>query len=318
MALAEEARARQQHTFAGRLARVIDKTVSERAPLPMSRLPASVSGALAERKPRLRFRDLVLSRDNQELLTELRTEHEQADLLYSHSLQPRRSVLLVGPPGNGKTSLAEAIAAELGVSFYALRYEGVVGSFLGETAAKLSAVMEYASSTPCVLFFDEFDAVGKERGDIHETGEIKRVVSSLLMQFDALPPHVVLVCATNHPELLDRAVWRRFEVRLDLPNPSRRQLKAWFERAFPALDQVDPTLAGELSEKFRGKSFAEAEQFSLDVQRRLVLSEKRLDEVDAIRLTVKRWKSRLASTRQKNGHRASDPNPDLFERDEEG
>jgi len=95
-----------------------------------------------------------------------------------------------------------------------VRYEAVVGSFLGETSSRLRRLFDFARTHPCVLFFDEFDTLGKERGDVHETGEIKRVVSSLLLQIDALPSYVVVVTATNHPELLDRAVWRRFQMRL--------------------------------------------------------------------------------------------------------
>src|SRR6202041_2034035 len=126
--------------------------------------------------------------------------------------------------GNGKTTLAEAIAESLNLPLLAVRYEAVIGSFLGETASRLRRVFDLARSMPCVLFFDEFDAIGKERGDIHETGEIKRVVTSLLMQIDELPSYTIVAAATNHPELLDRAAWRRFQLRLNLPLPSPKQL----------------------------------------------------------------------------------------------
>ena len=90
-----------------------------------------------------------------------------------------------------------------------VRYETLIGSFLGETAMRLAQLCAQARGQRCLLFFDEFDVIGKERGDQHETGEIKRVVSSLLLQIDQLPSHVLVVTATNHSELLDRAVWRR-------------------------------------------------------------------------------------------------------------
>ena len=93
------------------------------------------------------------------------SEQHRAGLLRSHNLEPRHRVLLVGPPGNGKTSLAEAIAEALAVQFFVVRYDAIIGSFLGETATRLRRVFDYARTTPCVLFFDEFDAVGKERGD---------------------------------------------------------------------------------------------------------------------------------------------------------
>ena len=175
---------------------------------------------LLELTPRRRIEDLILSDLARRACGELIEEQHRTALLRAHSLEPRHRVLLVGPPGNGKTSLAEAIAEALAVPFFVVRYEAMIGSFLGETATRLKRVFDYARTTPCVLFFDEFDAVGKERGDVHETGEIKRVVTSLLMQVDDLPSYTVVVAATNHAELLDRAAWRRFRVRLLLNPPT--------------------------------------------------------------------------------------------------
>jgi SpoVK/Ycf46/Vps4 family AAA+-type ATPase len=135
----------------------------------------------------------------------------------------RHRLLLAGPPGNGKTSVAEAIASELMLPFYVVRYEGVVSNFLGEAAARLDSAFEFARTRRCVVFFDELDTIAKERSDAHETGEIKRVVSTLLLQIDRLPAHVLFVGATNHSELLDRAAWRRFQIRADLEPPTRSQ-----------------------------------------------------------------------------------------------
>jgi SpoVK/Ycf46/Vps4 family AAA+-type ATPase len=198
-------------------------------------------------------------------------EQMRADLLRSHNLEPRHRLLLAGPPGNGKTSLADAIGFELAAPFLVVRYEGLIGSFLGETAARLQRTFELARSMRCVLFFDEFDTLGKERGDEHETGEIKRVVSSLLLQIDALPSYVVVIVATNHPELLDRAVWRRFELKLLLDRPTPGQRIEWFERhADSGVDLgMTPT---SVAQKFAGASFSELEGFTLDLLRRQVLS----------------------------------------------
>lgn len=146
-------------------------------------------------------------------------EHHRRDLLRSHGIEPRHRILLEGPPGSGKTTLAETIATEIAVPLLTVRYEALIGSFLGETASRLDVLFSAVRIRPCVLFFDEFDAVAKERGDTHETGEIKRVVSSLLVQIDRLPSHVIVIAATNHAELLDRAVWRRMQIRLSLPRP---------------------------------------------------------------------------------------------------
>ena len=202
-------------------------------------------------------------------------------------------MLLAGPPGNGKTSLAEAIADALSVSFMIVRYEGIIGSYLGETAQRISQVFAHARSRRCVLFFDEFDTVGKERGDLQETGEIKRVVSSLLLQIDALPSYVVVVTASNHPELLDRAVWRRFQVSLELPMPGQRQIEEWFnrfeERSEHSLGLSPRTLAQEL----RGLSFAEVEDFGIDVLRRIVLEQPGANTKKITEKAICHWKKRF-------------------------
>ena len=169
--------------------------------------PASVS-CFSTSCPSARLESLQLKPAIRRAVEELIEEHQRVDLLRSHGFEPRSRVLLDGPPGNGKTTLAEAIACETMLPFYVVRYEGVVASFLGETASRLDAIFDFARTRRCVLFLDEFDSIAKERSDPHETGEIKRVVSTLLLQIDRLPAHVVVVCSTNHSELLDRAAWR--------------------------------------------------------------------------------------------------------------
>jgi len=156
---------------------------------------------------------------------------------------------------------------------FVVRYEAVIGSYLGETATRLRRVFDFVRSRECVLFFDEFDTVGKERGDEHETGEIKRVVSSLLMQVDDLPSHVMVVTATNHPELLDRAVWRRFQVRLHLPRPDESALREWFTSLQERLGSKLVPSPLQIARALKGISFAEAEDFSLDIRRRLALAD---------------------------------------------
>ena len=133
---------------------------------------------IAEVTPPRRLEDLILPETTLLAVQQLIEEQQRASFLRSHSLEPRRSALLVGPPGNGKTSLAEAVAESLAVPFFAVRYEAMIGSFLGETASRMKGVFDYARTTPCVLFFDEFDTVGKERGDTHETGDLS---SSLIL-----------------------------------------------------------------------------------------------------------------------------------------
>jgi SpoVK/Ycf46/Vps4 family AAA+-type ATPase len=225
-------------------------------------------------------------------------EQRRAELLRSYNLEPRHRVLLAGPPGNGKTSLAEAIADALAVPFLVVQYEGVIGSFLGETATRLHRLFEHVRSRRCVLFFDEFDTLGKERGDIHETGEIKRVVSSLLLQVDSLPSYVVVVTATNHPELLDRAVWRRFQLRLKLPKPTNGQVIEWFKRlnvttAVPV--RYEPT---RLAAAMRGATFSDLEDFTETVMRRSILQDSDTDSKLIVSQALKEWRARVVPSRK--------------------
>jgi SpoVK/Ycf46/Vps4 family AAA+-type ATPase len=203
-------------------------------------------------------------------------------------------MLLAGPPGNGKTSLAEAIADALSAPFLVVRYEAVIGSYLGETAQRIGQVFEHARSRQCVLFFDEFDAIGKERGDLHETGEIKRVVSSLLLQIDALPSYVVVVTASNHPELLDRAVWRRFQIRLELPMPKQGQIEEWFKRFEKRTGHEMGLSPRSLAQRLKGVSFAEVEDFGTDVLRRIALSDPGADVRKIAEQCAEQWKKRFS------------------------
>ena len=251
---------------------------------------------LVELTPRRRIEELVLSDLARRACDELIEEQHRAALLRAHSLEPRHRVLLVGPPGNGKTSLAEAMAEALAVPFFVVRYEAMIGSFLGETAARLKRVFDYARTTPCVLFFDEFDAVGKERGDVHETGEIKRVVTSLLMQVDDLPSYTVVVAATNHAELLDRAAWRRFQVRLLLNPPTPEDLTTYIARFAASLDEPLGRTPDTIAKSLGAISYAEAEEFCRDVRRRstLAMGEQSLRTIVAERLKLWAERSRAS------------------------
>ena len=252
--------------------------------------------ALAEVTAKHRLDDLVLNPQTRSNIDSLVEEQRQANHLKANNLEPRHRIMLIGPPGNGKTSLAEAIAQALAVPFFVIRYDCLIGSYLGETAQRLKQTLDYVKAAPCVLFFDEFDTIGKERGDTNETGEIKRVVSSLLMQVDELPSHTIIIAASNHPELLDRATWRRFQLRLPLPAPTQNELASYLQQQLKQL-KGDPgmppsTLAAKLGEI----SYAEARDFMLDLRRQEVLSIHKRKLGTILAECLQTWNSRARSS----------------------
>jgi AAA+ superfamily predicted ATPase len=298
-AIIAEERAKQHNILAERLTRAMHTNRNETSGTFLMADPdGRARDLIAEITPRKQFKDLVLPDLCARACRDLVEDQQRAALLRSHGLDPRHRVLLVGPPGNGKTSLAEALAEALMVPFLVVRYDAIIGSFLGETATRLRRVFDYARTTPCVLFFDEFDTVGKERGDTHETGEIKRVVSSLLMQVDDLPSYTVVVAASNHWELLDRAVWRRFQLRLELPAPTQTELTRYFKAFEKQMNALLGHSPATIAKRLGAVSYAEAEQFCLDVRRRAVLAlgEKPLKKVVAEQLKL--WEARVQAPQE--------------------
>jgi SpoVK/Ycf46/Vps4 family AAA+-type ATPase len=297
-ALAAEERAKRHHQLADKLEENL------RAANPPPRTSEVVrtfdgghGGLLYEVEPRRQLDSLLLDQETKRAAAEIVEEQQRRDLLRSYGLEPRHRVLLSGPPGNGKTSLAEALATELMVPQFVVRYEAVIGSFLGETSGRLKRLFDFVRTHQCVLFFDEFDTLGKERGDKHETGEIKRVVSSLLLQIDALPSHVIVVTATNHAELLDRAVWRRFQLQLQLPAPTVAQREAWFRRFEKQLDVPLGVPIQSLVSRLKACSYSDLEQFCEDVHRRYVLSLPQGDLKKIILARLKQWQHRATVVR---------------------
>ena len=294
-ALAADERAKNHGILADRLIAQLQQD-SNGKPKPITPPSMqSLSGPLvAEITPGRRIEDMVLPAEIEQAARDLIEEQHRADILRSYNLEPRNRVLLAGPPGNGKTTLAEAFADALNAPFLVVRYEAIIGSYLGETAQRIGQVFEHARSRQCVLFFDEFDVVGKERGDLHETGEIKRVVSSLLLQIDALPSYVVVVTASNHPELLDRAVWRRFQIRLELQSPKKEQIEEWFKRFEKRSGRALGLPLSSLAENLKGLSFAEIEDFGTDVLRRIALSEPGAEPKKIAEKCLNQWRKRFA------------------------
>ena len=230
--------------------------------------PAGISVARAlpvdseSRFPLLEAVDLKTTREPPILLTQQQKElvEEFLSVAKCHSqiegseISASLSLLMYGPPGSGKSRLARHIASELGLPLYIARLDGLISSFLGSTAKNIRALFEFGSRTPCVLFLDEFDAIAKLRGDNQELGELKRVVNSFVQNLDTIGKHSIVVAATNHKELLDSAVWRRFSYRIEFSYPSPEIRAAMWEQFLRPMEfgQREIDLLVDLSDGFSG------------------------------------------------------------------
>jgi AAA+ superfamily predicted ATPase len=300
-AMIAEERAKHHAALADRLEAALKTDPGNRVATVVSSSDERARQYFLELSPRRDLNLIVLSEQIRSACTELIEEQNRSDLLRSYGLEPRHRVLLYGPPGNGKTSLAEALANALALPLLVVRYETLIGSFLGETSQRLKSVFDYARRRHCVLFFDEFDAVAKERGDVHESGEIKRVVNSLLMQIDDLPSSVVIVVASNHSELLDRAVWRRFQLKLELTIPDAKAIRAWFVRLEERLAAPIGVPITKLIERFVGRSFSDLAEFSEDVARQMVLGAPTNDLKSVVEGRLRQMSTTVRKSRRKNG-----------------
>ena len=292
--IAEE-RDKKHYVLADRLAAVMRENGSA-ATRPSRVLDNGIAHLLYNRIPERRLSEVILNDSSRTLIQEIAEEQHRTDLLKSYGLSPRNRLMFIGPPGNGKTTLAEALAHEIMVPLLIVRYEGLIGSFLGETASRLQKIFDYARQQKCVLFFDEFDVVGKERGDAHETGEIKRVVSSLLLQIDSLPSYTVVVVASNHAELLDTAVWRRFQVRLEMPHPTKEQFVGFIRNYEKQTSLKFCVPAQTIVEKAGFDSFSAVEDFCRDVYRRAVLERQQDNTKKIIETKIHQWQEQQTIT----------------------
>lgn len=223
----EEERLKQHHLLANDLEKILYSSNSEKLGKVTRLIPPAPSDKerglplLDVKHPQRSLDELVLPREGLDAIEELLGEHRRADILKSYGMRPSNRVLFFGPPGCGKTLTAEVIASELDLPLAIVRLDALVSSFLGETAANLRKIFDYISQYPMVALFDEFDALGKERADSGEHGELRRVVNAVLQMMDAYQGKSLIIAATNHEKILDSAIWRRFEDVIEFSKPNK-------------------------------------------------------------------------------------------------
>lgn len=204
--------------------------------------------------------EVVLSKSNSEKLNSFILSYKNADKLNSLGIGVPNTLLLYGPPGCGKTKCAYLIAKELELPLVVARLDSLISSYLGTTAKNIRTLFEFAQKTPCVLFLDEFDAIAKARDDSNELGELKRVVNSLLQNVDSMSNDSLLLAATNHDSLLDPAVWRRFDYKLEIELPDAEAIVKMIDLFTNGAVKFNDKDKNELAAVFSGLSGADIEE----------------------------------------------------------
>lgn len=245
----------------------------QRIPIPISQPKGELTGLLSVDYPKLRISDLILPTGVLKRLNRILKEHRFVGKLSSHGLIPRRKLLLTGPPGCGKTMTASVIAGELGIPIFTVRLDGLITKYMGETASKLKLIFDSLESARGVYLFDEFDSIGSQRAFNNDVGEIRRVLNSFLMFIERDKSASIIIAATNHPQSLDFALFRRFDDVIEYSLPDKKQLLTMFKNRLSLVESeyVDYDL---LVEHSIGLSYAEVSSVCMEAIKDMIIEEK--------------------------------------------
>ena len=224
--------AKQGHTnFAQELKKIIDIAKKERSTniihqkaIPLNLPKRELQELIEVFQPKINLSDMVLDEDIKNTLYKVVKEQEKWQILKAHNLEPKRKLLLTGAPGTGKTMTAQAIAGELGITVFIIRLDGLMSKFLGESIAKLRLIFDAMNDQRAVYLFDEFDSIGSHRNQNQDIGEIKRVLNSFLINIEKDQSNSIIIAATNLPESLDKALFRRFDEIIEYPLPDENHI----------------------------------------------------------------------------------------------
>jgi SpoVK/Ycf46/Vps4 family AAA+-type ATPase len=244
-------------------------------PTPISQPRGELASLLAVSYPKLTLSDMILGPNVHDRLSRIIKEHRQSAKIRSHGLVPKRKLLLVGPPGTGKTMTASVLAGELGMPLFQVRLDGLISKFMGETASKLRLIFQAVAEQRGIYFFDEFDAIASQRGMMNDVGEIRRVLNSFLQFIEQDESNSLIVAATNHPEILDYAVFRRFDVVIEYGLPTKSQIIDTLKTRLSVLE-VKTLNWAKLADEAAGLSFADLTRAADDATKDAIIHDRRL------------------------------------------
>ena len=253
--------------LANDLLRIVEMGKAARPAFPSSAVNGKreeLSSILRASYPKARLIDMVLENVLAQKILRVIDEHRHAERILENGLSPRRKLLLTGPPGTGKTLTSWVLAGELGLPLFQVRLDGLITRYMGETAAKLRQIFDATERSMGLYFFDEFDAIGSQRGLTNDVGEMRRVLNSFLLMLEEDRSNSLIVAATNQPAILDPALFRRFDDVLEYNLPAASQIAELLEARLGRVADAGTQWA-DLAEEADGLSYADISHVSNEV-----------------------------------------------------